>query len=978
MEIFLIMKATKNFLVKMMGLTLIILLCQSLLMTVIAQQNGSVNIRPVMKISNQLKPNDNPMHLTNLNVDIKVVGQVAVTTLDMTFYNSNSRVMEGEFVFPLGEGQTVSRFALDINGNLREGVVVEKEKGRKTFEAIARKGVDPGLLEMAGGNTFKARVYPLPARGSRRVVIAFEQELTDKGNYDLYTLPLNIDEPVDKFSVHAEVVKNRVRLDQGNELGNLSFKEWNDSYVADMEQVNFTPDKQIALDLPHIDNDLRIFTAAMSSAPDSSTFYMSLRPDLFKEEKPLPKKITLLWDNSGSAGTRDITRELVLLGNYIGRLGNVTIDLVTFNIKTEKPQSFTITGGNWENLRTALNAIVNDGATSFGSIDFSLLKTDEILLFSDGMTDFGPSSPVFSGVPVNTINSGLTADHSFLSYIAQRSGGVYINLTEQSAEEATNLLCSSNYHFISAKVISGNVREVFPSMPCQFENTFTLAGKMTGETATIKLDFGFGSRVVYSKEVKINADNSADAQLLRRLWAEKKISELSVNASGNEEEITKTGKKYGIVTPNTSLIVLENLSDYLQYDIFPPLELRGEFLKEKKALKDQIETNKKSHLDRVVSMSNDQSTWWATSYPVGKPEKSGKQVEDSVRVLGYAVEMVESVSDDAVSVEMNEMPASAPDRAFEASPAENKDKDEKIKADIQINAWDPETPYLKVLQYASKGDEYKTYLKLKKEYGSTPAFYIDASDFFFKLGENEKALRIISNLAELQLESPQLLRILGKKLVEMKNYNYATSVFEKVIKIRAEEPQSFIDLGLSYAAAGNPQKAVKTLYEVVNREWDMRFPCVELIALNEINGIIDRNPAINYSFIDKRLIKKEPVDIRVVLTWDTDNTDMDLWVTDPDGEKCFYQNKLTRLGGKISDDFTGGYGPEEFMIRKAVHGTYNVQVNYYGTGSQAVLAPVNLHLTFITNFGRPDQKSQQVTIRLDNQKDVIDVGKFTF
>jgi len=304
--------------------------------------------------------------------------------------------------------------------------------------------------------------------------------------------------------------------------------------------------------------------------------------------------------------------------------------------------------------------------------------------------------------------------------------------------------------------------------------------------------------------------------------------------------------------------------------------------------------------------------------------------------------------------------------------------DEKAKADIQINAWDPETPYLKVLQYASKGTEYSTYLKLRKEYGSTPSFYIDASDFFIKKGDKDVAFRIISNLAELQIESPQLLRILGKKLLEMKKNNYAISVFENVLKMRGEEPQSYIDLGLSYAAAGNPQKAVNTLYEVVKREWDSRFPSVELIALNEINGLIQRYPRINYSFIDKRLVKKEPVDIRVVLTWDTDNTDMDLWVTDPDSEKCFYQNKLTRLGGKISNDFTGGYGPEEFMIKKAVHGTYNVQVNYYGTRSQAVLAPVNLHLTFITNFGRPDQKSQEVTIRLDNQKDVIDVGKFTF
>ena len=303
---------------------------------------------------------------------------------------------------------------------------------------------------------------------------------------------------------------------------------------------------------------------------------------------------------------------------------------------------------------------------------------------------------------------------------------------------------------------------------------------------------------------------------------------------------------------------------------------------------------------------------------------------------------------------------------------------EKNEADIQLNAWDPQTPYLKVLQYAQGGGEYLTYIKLKKEYGSTPAFYIDASDFFSKLGKKDTAVTILSNLAELKLESPQLLRILGNKLLELKRNAEAVMVFEKVLTLKGEEPQSYRDLGLAYEANGKFEQAIQTLYKVVEKEWDSRFPGIELIVMNEINSIINQHPELNYTFIDKRLIKKEPVSIRVNLTWDTDNCDMDLWVTDPSGEKCFYSHKLTRQGGKNSNDFTGGYGPEEFMLKKGLTGQYLVQANYYGTHSQAILAPVNLHLAFFTNFGKPSQKKQEVTIRLEGQKDVIDVGKFTF
>jgi uncharacterized protein YfaP (DUF2135 family) len=80
----------------------------------------------------------------------------------------------------------------------------------------------------------------------------------------------------------------------------------------------------------------------------------------------------------------------------------------------------------------------------------------------------------------------------------------------------------------------------------------------------------------------------------------------------------------------------------------------------------------------------------------------------------------------------------------------------------------------------------------------------------------------------------------------------------------------------------------------------------------------------------------------------------------------------------MSNDFTGGYGPEEYMIRYAVTGEYSVQANYYGTLSQSLLAPVNLHLVFFTNHGSPNQKKQEITIRLEKKEDVIDVGKFKF
>ena len=145
-----------------------------------------------------------PLRMNELGVEVKVVANLAVTTLTMNFHNDLDRVLEGRLNFPLGEGQTISRYAMTVNGRLREGVVVEKAKGRQVFESIVRRGIDPGLLEWTKGNVFKARVYPIPAKGDKTIVIAYEQELKDAGKGFLYTLPLHFKAKVDRFTLRAK------------------------------------------------------------------------------------------------------------------------------------------------------------------------------------------------------------------------------------------------------------------------------------------------------------------------------------------------------------------------------------------------------------------------------------------------------------------------------------------------------------------------------------------------------------------------------------------------------------------------------------------------------------------------------------------------------------------------------------------------------------------------------------------------------
>ena len=202
-------------------------------------------------------------------------------------------------------------------------------------------------------------------------------------------------------------------------------------------------------------------------------------------------------------------------------------------------------------------------------------------------------------------------------------------------------------------------------------------------------------------------------------------------------------------------------------------------------------------------------------------------------------------------------------------------------------------------------------------------------------------------------------------------------MLEKVLDLAPDEPQSWRDIGLARAQAGQNQQAVDALYEVVRRPWHNRFPDVELIALAELNAIVARSAQpLDTSAVDPRLLKNLPLDLRVVLSWDADNTDIDLWVTDPNGEKVFYANALSYQGGRISRDFTGGYGPEEFSLKHAKPGKYRVQAEFYGHRQQIVAPATTLQLELFTNYGKPAQQSRAITLRLAGQKEVVDVGEF--
>jgi uncharacterized protein YfaP (DUF2135 family) len=163
--------------------------------------------------------------------------------------------------------------------------------------------------------------------------------------------------------------------------------------------------------------------------------------------------------------------------------------------------------------------------------------------------------------------------------------------------------------------------------------------------------------------------------------------------------------------------------------------------------------------------------------------------------------------------------------------------------------------------------------------------------------------------------------------------------------------------------------------EFIEKDMQRRYKGVEVIALQEMNRLIELyQDKIDYSYIEKKYIIKSKVDVRVVIDWNHNDTDIDLWVFDPTGEKCFYSNRNTKIGGKMSNDMTRGFGPEQYILKNAIKGTYKIDVNYYGDSKQKISGPTFLKVTTFINYGKLNEQRKVQLVRLASNDDELDLG----
>ena len=163
------------------------------------------------------------------------------------------------------------------------------------------------------------------------------------------------------------------------------------------------------------------------------------------------------------------------------------------------------------------------------------------------------------------------------------------------------------------------------------------------------------------------------------------------------------------------------------------------------------------------------------------------------------------------------------------------------------------------------------------------------------------------------------------------------------------------------------------------QKWEQRFTEVEFPCLIMLNWMHSWGLHLGFKSEDlwpeqlpRTLLLQGDTQLKLVvwLGWDTDHTDIDLSVTEPDQTVVYYGNRRSHSGGCLTRDFTQGYGPEVYYSKQAPAGKYEAHAKYYSSHQAASKTGATSAVVWVVrNMG--DWASEQIefsTVRLDSCK----------
>lgn len=918
------------------------------------------------------KANERDLGIASLDVAVNVRGDIAETTVTVAFENPTANILEGQFALNMTRGAVVTGYALDINGTLIDGVLESKYKAAEAYQRRVNVRIDPGLAEVDYSDRFETRIYPIPANGSRIIRLRMVSPFDPKEGY---ALPLTIAEKVKRLKLTLDGEAKIVALPQG-----LS----SSGRVIEAENVSLKGPLRLA-------GSDRASPMLVSQHPGAERFFDLVAPApraTAAQRGPLH----IFWDRSVSRTDDELAAETSLAQQVAERRGVRRVTVTLFD--SGKAETIDIAT---EQLASRLNAVRYRGGTSYMTLNgVAVAKGASCLMFSDGRVTIDDRANFRLPCTVTAITSGPESDAAWLTDIADRSGGAFATLNKTNADQVFARITRPDAAIVSVTDGAGapidtvrlpsDAREfrIVGSVPSDGVVLVTMAGEATARRFTAS-----------SSRTPTFAGPGA-------IWARQR---LGVEASEKKpDDLAAMARRYNVATPQASFVVLETPNDYVESDIAPPSNypkaLQTQYA-ELRANADRAErTKQEGRMTEVVRLWEAQKVWWNKSFDGKVPESEKKAMRDRDSanesmarpmpspppVASAPAPAAESTRD--IAVVTGSAPGAADAALIEDEAGANTDPGRA--GSIEVADWNADRPYLDRFDKAGAGYE-DAIDKEMKERGLIPLFWFDVAEWYWRAGRKEEARRSIEAALDVPTRDNQTLAIVAARLVRYGSHDRAIWLLERLMERETDRPQPMRTLALALidrakfaatpdAAKADLSRAIELLAKAATTVTDVTARGVETVALMEANAALAKLKAMGGSStaLDPRLVALLDTDVRVVMEWNTPRTDLDLWVTEPKGAKVGYSSPLSPWGGKLSGDVTNGYGPEEYIIRRANTGKYEVRAKTFASDRANPNGPSTLTVRLIRNFGRPSQSEELIDLEMPAEdRGEMPVGVFT-
>lgn len=532
------------------------------------------------------------LKLVNYHVDVHVEEGFARTTIDQTFFNNEIQQLEGTFYFPLPPDASLNRLAMYVDGTRMEGGMAERDHARNVYERIRHQRRDPALLEWVDGSVFKMRVFPLPAREEKRIILSYTQKLNSNYGRSTYRFPSG------HSLSHVEQWSFQARLKNAGDWSVGSSSHPKMKIVNDGNDVVLTDKAQGA----RIDRDVVVEMADHSEAarqPESTRWsmfaqdgqrYLMMRykPDLPNAGHRERRDWVFLFESSGARDplvARAQVEVIRSLLNHAEHEDTFTVMTVGTRVREFGPGLIPATGENvakaiqWLEQTHLIGALNIEEAFNRAASRLQSASNPHVVHVGSGIASYGeqrtdlliqklPAGAKYVGVAV-----GRRFSTTLMKTAAEKSGGLFtqINPDEPVAWKGFEVASSLNApRLLNIKLETPGRADLrflsFAGSVAHGEEIVAIARLTNAPPAAVKVS-GMLDGAPYEKMLPMGKVEEG-AGHLPRSWAKLEIDRLlAENSSLHQHTITELSKAMYVMTPYTSLLVLENEQMYREFNV---------------------------------------------------------------------------------------------------------------------------------------------------------------------------------------------------------------------------------------------------------------------------------------------------------------------------------------------------------------------------------------------------------------------------